>query len=73
LALLLVLGVSRASAQCSGERWPVKIGTDADAGKVNLTPNSTTIASLVAQPAPNKLSDNSRQPAEKRPTLSPPL
>jgi hypothetical protein len=66
LALLLVLGVSRASAQCSGERWPVKIGTDADVGKVNLTPNSTTIASLVAQPAPNKLSDNSRQPAEKK-------
>jgi hypothetical protein len=61
-----MLAASPASAQCSGERWPVKIGTDADASKVNLTPNPTTIASLVAQPAPTKLSDTSRQPAEKK-------
>jgi hypothetical protein len=64
--LALLFCASHASAQCSGERWPVKIGSDNDAGKVNLNPNSTTIANLVAQPAPNKLSDTSRQPAEKK-------
>lgn len=30
-------------AHCQGLRWPVKTGTDQDAGKVSLTPEATTI------------------------------
>ncbi|MDQ2816681.1 MAG: hypothetical protein M3T49_00540 [Candidatus Eremiobacteraeota bacterium] len=34
------------------KRWPVKVGTDADAGSVNLTPQDTTIAALRALALP---------------------
>ena len=37
---------------CGTERWPVKTGTDRDAGKVNLTAQPATISALVSQPAP---------------------
>jgi hypothetical protein len=64
--VLLVFLPGRTSAQCSGERWPVKIGTDADASLVNLSStSSTTIAALVGTPAPSTLPDSARvQPKE---------
>lgn len=50
-----------ALAQCSGERWPVKVGTDQDAGLVNLgSSTSTTIANLRAIAIPKKLQDARR-------------
>lgn len=66
VGLFLLFSPAEASAQCSGERWPVKIGTDADASSVNMTPTQTTIANLIAIAKPNKLQDNKRQPAEKK-------
>lgn len=64
--VLLVFLPGRTSAQCSGERWPVKIGTDADASLVNLSSTSpTTIATLTSIPAPSTLPDSARvQPKE---------
>ncbi|HEX8267633.1 MAG TPA: hypothetical protein VF596_19685 [Pyrinomonadaceae bacterium] len=62
----LIFFRSPVTAQCNGERWSVKIGTDPDAASVNL--NSaipTTIAELSAIPAPTSLPDNARiQPTE---------
>ncbi len=59
--VLLMLLPARTLAQCGVERWPVKTGTDLDAGLVNLSSlNPTTIASLTAIPAPSSLPDNSR-------------
>ena len=57
---------SEAFAQCGGERWPVKIGTDSTAGQVNVnSTTATTIANLTAIAAPKKLQDNRRiQPTE---------
>jgi Putative Ig domain len=49
------------TGSCGVERWSVKTGTDADAGKINLqSTTSTTIASLVALPAPSSLPSNNR-------------
>jgi hypothetical protein len=64
-AALLVLP-ARAFAQCGGERWSVKIGSDPDAGLVNLNnPTPTTVAALTALAAPNTIPDNKRvQPTE---------
>jgi len=64
--VLLVFLPGHTSAQCSGERWPVKIGTDADASLVNLSSTSpTTIAALAGIPVPNTLPDSARvQPTE---------
>src|SRR6478672_6685499 len=63
---LLVLLPGRTFAQCDGERWPVKIGTDADIGLVNLgSPTQTTIAALTSLAKPSTLPDNGRiQPTE---------
>lgn len=59
--VLVMLLPGRALAQCGVERWPVKTGTDLDAGLVNLSSiNPTTIASLTAIATPNSLPDNSR-------------
>jgi hypothetical protein len=67
LAIFAILVPVQASAQCSGERWPVKVGTDLDASTVNLTsPTATTIANLVAIATPKTLQDNKRQAAEKK-------
>ncbi|MDX6404922.1 MAG: hypothetical protein QOH70_2377 [Blastocatellia bacterium] len=65
---LLVFLPGRTFAQCSGERWPVKIGTDADASLVNLSSTTaTTIAALSAISTPSPLPDNGRiQPTETR-------
>lgn len=55
-------------AQCGAGRWPVKIGTDLDAGLVNLSSStSTTISSLIALAAPGSMPENRRiQPTETR-------
>jgi len=56
-----ILWSQPAFAQCSGERWPVKIGTDSTVGQVNLgSANPTTIADLRAMAVPKKLQDNRR-------------
>ena len=67
LALLLYVGAililfpSQSFAQCGGERWSVKIGTDSDANLVNLnSPTPTTLGFLTSLPAPNTLPDNGR-------------
>src|SRR5260370_31852262 len=52
---------------CGTERWAVKIGADRDAGKVNLTPEDTTIAELSdlrVPPNPNARQASRFQPAE---------
>jgi hypothetical protein len=62
----LFASVSLALA-CGTERWAVKIGTDRDAGKVNLTPEDTTIAELSdlrVPPNPNTRQASRFQPAE---------
>ena len=60
LFLVLVASVG-AYAQCSGERWPVKIGTDTDAYQVNLSSaTSTTVANLTALSKPKTLPDTTR-------------
>lgn len=45
---------------CEGIRWPVKTGTDADAGKVSLSPVPTTIAQLAALTEPITFLESSR-------------
>jgi hypothetical protein len=67
LCLVLVVFLpGRTFAQCTGERWSVKIGTDPDAALVD--PNSTTpttIAALTGLATPATLPDNARiQPTE---------
>src|SRR5438270_10891858 len=58
-----VCGPLSVRAQCGGERWSVKTGTDVDAGLVNLNAvTATTIANLTGIPAPNPLSDTRRAP-----------
>src|SRR2546421_7537964 len=59
--VLLMLLPARTLAQCGVERWPVKTGTDPDAGLVSLSSvNPTTIASLTAITPPASLPDNNR-------------
>ncbi len=62
----LMLLPARAFAQCGGERWSVKIGSDLDAGLVNLNNSTqTTLAALTALTPPNPIPDNRRaQPTE---------
>jgi hypothetical protein len=49
------------TGSCGVERWSVKTGTDADAGKINLqSTSSTTIAALTSLPAPATLPANNR-------------
>jgi hypothetical protein len=45
---------------CQGIRWPVKTGTDEDAGKVSSSPVPTTIAQLAALTEPITLLESSR-------------
>ena len=62
----VVANPNSTTGSCGVERWSVKTGTDADAGKITLqltTP--TTIAALSAIPAPPSLPPNNRiQPTE---------
>ncbi|HXL81351.1 MAG TPA: hypothetical protein VN951_10795, partial [Pyrinomonadaceae bacterium] len=57
---------TRAFAQCGGERWSVKIGSDPDVTFVNLNnPVPTTLAALTSLSVPNPIPDNNRvQPTE---------
>ncbi|MDX6577745.1 MAG: hypothetical protein QOE96_3698 [Blastocatellia bacterium] len=66
--VVLVFLPGRTFAQCSGERWPVKIGADPDASLVNLTSTTaTTIAALSGIATPSPLPDNGRvQPTETK-------
>jgi hypothetical protein len=66
LGAALLFLPARTFAQCGGERWSVKIGSDPDAGLVNLNnPTPTTVAALTALAAPNTIPDNKRvQPVE---------
>ena len=54
------------AVSCGVERWSVKTGTDADANLINLSnATTTTIANLVALPAPSSIPPNNRvQPTE---------
>jgi uncharacterized membrane protein len=63
---LLLISTSTTLAQCGGDRWSVKTGTDADAPLVNLNAtNPTTIANLSQILAPGTLPDEARiQPTE---------
>ncbi|GAA1703224.1 hypothetical protein [Fodinicola feengrottensis] len=57
----VVANVNAASGSCGVERWSVKTGTDADAGKITLQSTTpTTIAALDALTAPSSLPSNSR-------------
>lgn len=54
------------TGSCGVERWSVKTGTDADSSLIHLqSTTQTTIASLIALPAPSNLPSNNRvQPTE---------
>lgn len=61
LTVIAAHPVPSTAQACGTERWPVKIGTDADASSVNLaTSSEATIASLIALPAPPTLPQNKR-------------
>src|SRR3954464_753758 len=61
LVLAILCGFTSLRAQCSGERWNVKVGVDADVSKLNLNLTTpTTLAALTAIAKPNKLPDNTR-------------
>jgi hypothetical protein len=62
----LTMSPLSSTGSCGVERWSVKTGTDADAGLINLqSVTPTTIASLIALPAPSSLPSNNRiQPTE---------
>ncbi|HMJ26675.1 MAG TPA: hypothetical protein VK475_12630, partial [Pyrinomonadaceae bacterium] len=64
--VLLVCLSGRTFGQCTGERWPVKIGNDPDASLVNLnSTTATTIAAMQGISKPGTLPDNARiQPTE---------
>ena len=47
------------TGSCGVERWSIKTGTDSAASQVNMTPQSTTIASLAAIPVPSGFGANS--------------
>jgi hypothetical protein len=66
LAAAAALFPSNVFAQCGGERWSVKTGTDLDVGLVNLTsPTSTTLSYLTSLVTPASIPDNNRiQPTE---------
>jgi hypothetical protein len=50
---------------CGTERWQIKTVSDADAPRINWTPEHTSVSSLVALPAPATL-DDARADAEKK-------
>ena len=59
--VLLVFLAGRTFAQCGGERWPVKTGTDPEASLVNLSATTpTTIAALAGIATPSTLPANAR-------------
>lgn len=48
------------SGSCATFRWSVKTGTDAAAGSVNVTPQDTIVAALLALPKPSTLPQSTR-------------
>ncbi len=58
LATLVILALSVTAPllaqppRCGVQRWPVKIVTDDDSARVDLTPRDTTVAALAAMPRP---------------------
>ncbi len=50
--LFVVILLGGSAFACGVERWPVKVGKDADVARVQLAPVETTIAKLGALPAP---------------------
>lgn len=66
LASLLLFAIP--SFPCGKERWMVKTSADQDSAKVNMLPVTTTIAKLIAIPAPTRAEldakPDSRFPAE---------
>ncbi len=50
---------------CGTERWQIKTVSDPDASLINWTPEHTSVAALVGQPAPAAL-DDTRADAEKK-------
>lgn len=63
LAISMSVFATQLEAQqhCGKERWSVKTGTDSDAGSVNLSsPQSTTIAQLIALTPPNPIPATNR-------------
>jgi hypothetical protein len=61
ILLAVILLPAQAFAQCGGERWAVKIGTDSTVSQVKLSsPKSTTISSLAAISKPSSLPDTKR-------------
>jgi hypothetical protein len=46
---------ARGSSCGSGGSWPVKVGTDAQATEVNLTPTPVTVAQLAGMPLPARI------------------
>ena len=66
-----MLGPAAIAAQacgvhCGTERWAVKTFTDADTGRVDLTPRTGTVAELRALPRPELVSELRRSPLELR-------
>jgi hypothetical protein len=59
-AALVVEELEESLTGCGVERWSVKTGTDPDVGRVNFTPQDTTIAVLRALPMPSSLPPNAR-------------
>jgi hypothetical protein len=67
LAFVVLLTTISLALACGVERWPVKVGEDKDAGKVNLTPRPTTIVELsgIGEPSnPNIRKDTRFAPTE---------
>lgn len=61
LLAALLLSSSPIWSQCGVERWSVKTGTDADAGKVDLSSSTnTTIANMIAFPTQSTIPANNR-------------
>ena len=57
----VVANARSVTGSCGVERWSVKTGTDADAGKISLqSTTAATIASLVSRSAPSSLPASNR-------------
>jgi hypothetical protein len=67
-ALVALLPTSAfAQSQCGGvELWPVKVGSDPDAGSVDTTPTTTTLHDLVRLPTPDLPHDDETRAPEER-------
>jgi hypothetical protein len=63
LACLAIPGArvgAQASAACGVERWPVKIGADADVARVDTVPERATVTQLASLPRPYAMAARER-------------